>query len=701
MRIPLDYYQIIGLPLQATAEQLEQAYQDRLRQVPHSELTQGTLEARKELLAMAYGVLSDPEQRSEYDANYLLATYEVEPEETVALPHIQSEEEEALAVSPHTPILDLKTPEQLLGALTILYELGEYERVQKLSEWILAKRDDRAVVFATSELSSQMQKDLLLIFALSCWELGRELWRQESYEVAGEAVEQGYQLLRDWDLFSQLRSQMASELNKLSPYRIFELLSKREVEEEAVDRAIALLQEMFKNRGGIDGDIPDDSGLDVDQFLHFVQQIREYLTAAEQEALFTQEAKRPSGVATYLAACAGIAKGFTYLEPYSIIQARRFLRQLAAQEQSQGNRADLCLEESICALLLGETDVALDLMEKSQESDSIAQIQAYAAASDRPPDLLLGLCTYTEKWLESVLFPKFWDLADRGAALKDYFASESVQETLESLQEDDFSQEETFPARPRERQHSPHPVSAQTSEIELETPPEEEEMYSSVSLRRSRRPKRRLRFSSKASRVVALLLVGSVGLSAVGLFLFGLYQGVTTLWSTVFSQETSLEGQQRELALEINAPPLTIPSSESSSQTAQTRALNRDRAETIVRTWLSSKAQALGPEHQAQALSQILTEPLLSSWQSRSQTFENRNIYQQFRHSVTINNVNYSSDTPDQGQITATVREVARFYRNGNQVESQAYSYDSTLDVRYDVVRADQNWRIEGIEVLN
>ncbi|MFP3386346.1 J domain-containing protein, partial [Tritonibacter sp. SIMBA_163] len=87
------YYRIIGLPLQATADQIEQAYQDRLRQTPHSEYTQGTLTARQELIQWAYQVLSDPEHRSEYDANYLLTTYDVEGEEAVALPHIETEEE--------------------------------------------------------------------------------------------------------------------------------------------------------------------------------------------------------------------------------------------------------------------------------------------------------------------------------------------------------------------------------------------------------------------------------------------------------------------------------------------------------------------------------------------------------------------------------------------------------------------------------
>jgi hypothetical protein len=37
VRIPLDYYRILGLPIQATAEQLSQAYRDRALQLPRRE----------------------------------------------------------------------------------------------------------------------------------------------------------------------------------------------------------------------------------------------------------------------------------------------------------------------------------------------------------------------------------------------------------------------------------------------------------------------------------------------------------------------------------------------------------------------------------------------------------------------------------------------------------------------------------------
>jgi len=694
VRIPLDYYRIIGLPLQATADQIEQAYQDRLRQTPHSEYTQGTLDARQELLDWAYQVLSDPEQRSEYDANYLLTTYDVEGEETISLPHIESEEE-VVVTAPDTPKLEVETPQQLVGALSILYELGEYQRVRSFGEWVLAN-PNHALMSEQSELSPGMQRDLVLTIALACWELGRELWRQEAYEAAAEAVGRGKEILVDWDVFPQLRQEMTSELNKLCPYQIFELLSRRDVDPDAVAKGVALLKKMFAQRGGVDGEIPDQSGLDVDEFLHFVQQIRGYLTAQEQEELFTQEAQR-SSVAMYLAACAGIGRGFTYLEPYYIRKGKQFLQRLEREHEQKANRADVYLEESICALLLGETDTALELIEKSQETDAIAQIQAYAAEAGESPDLLLGLCNYAEEWLESVLFPKFLDLADQPAALKDYFASESVQQTLESFQNSEAVDLEAEQEAIQTNFFTHAEESAATVPLREAEELDQSQPEASVGRKRRRsRPKRRSRFSSKASRLSVLFVVTGVGLGAIALVLFGVYRGVSALWMRL-APDNQTQVQNPPLALELNTAPVPLPNS-AAGQSVSAGALNRDRAEAIVRTWLSQKAQALGPEHRIEALNSILTDPLLESWQYRAQIFENNNSYQQFRHSVSIESLSYPANNPNQGQITATVREVAKFYRNGNQISDR--SYDSTLKVRYDVVRENQSWRIQKIELL-
>ncbi len=63
MRIPLDYYRILGLPLAASDEQLRQAYSDRIVQLPRREYSIAATTSRKQLVEEAYVVLSNPKER--------------------------------------------------------------------------------------------------------------------------------------------------------------------------------------------------------------------------------------------------------------------------------------------------------------------------------------------------------------------------------------------------------------------------------------------------------------------------------------------------------------------------------------------------------------------------------------------------------------------------------------------------------------
>jgi hypothetical protein len=186
---------------------------------------------------------------------------------------------------------------------------------------------------------------------------------------------------------------------------------------------LQLLQDILSERGGIDGTGDDRSGLSLDDFLRFIQQLRSYLTAAEQQSLFEAESQRPSAVATYLAVYALIARGFAQRLPVLIRQARLLLMHL-------GKRQDLSLEQAICLLLLGQTEAASRALQLSQEYEPLAFIEEHSQGF---PDLLPGLCLYGERWLQTEVFPHFRDLAQEQASLKDYFADEQVQAYLEAL----------------------------------------------------------------------------------------------------------------------------------------------------------------------------------------------------------------------------------------------------------------------------
>jgi curved DNA-binding protein CbpA len=119
VRIPLDYYRILGLPILATAEQLKQAKSERLLQAPRREFSDNAVDSRARLLNQAYEMLSDPETRRTYDARFLANSQETDSN-----------------VDPTTGEhsgLEIDIDEsRFLGALLLLQELGEYEWVLKL-----------------------------------------------------------------------------------------------------------------------------------------------------------------------------------------------------------------------------------------------------------------------------------------------------------------------------------------------------------------------------------------------------------------------------------------------------------------------------------------------------------------------------------------------------------------------------------------
>ncbi|HEY9673304.1 MAG TPA: IMS domain-containing protein [Waterburya sp.] len=421
MRIPLDYYRILGLPIQATAEQLSQAYRDRALQLPRREYSEAAIASRKQLLDEAYAVLSDPEQRAAYDASFLTKTYEQEPTQPVTAGLNNGEAPES-AVDPYTPSIEIKH-EQFLGALLILQELGEYELVLKLGQPYLGTRDSINLDKGRLGDPQLVRPDIVLTLALACLELGREEWQQGQYENAATSLETGQELLFKEGLFPSVRGEIKADLYKLRPYRILELVALPEDNVAERRQGLRLLQEMLQERMGIDGTGDDQSGLSVDDFLRFIQQLRGYLSAVEQQTLFETEARRPSAVATYLAVYALIARGFAQRQPALIARAKQLLLRL-------GRRQDVHLEQSVCALLLGQTEEASRALELSQEYEPLAFIREHSQGS---PDLLPGLCLYGERWLQQSVFPHFRDLANQKASLKEYFADEQVQAYLETL----------------------------------------------------------------------------------------------------------------------------------------------------------------------------------------------------------------------------------------------------------------------------
>ncbi|MEH2264964.1 IMS domain-containing protein [Nostoc sp.] len=764
MRIPLDYYRILGLPLAASEEQLRQAYSDRIVQLPRREYSQAAISSRKQLIEEAYVVLSDPKQRSTYDQLYLAHAYD--PDNLAAAAVALENRPESTKRGIDTQSLGIEiTQDELVGALLILQELGEYELVLKLGRPYLVNKNGATSARKSSNLADEEiyqnaeHPDVVLTVALACLELGREQWQQGHYENAAISLETGQELLVREGLFSSVQAEIQADLYKLRPYRILELLALPQEKTAERSQGLELLQNLLEDRGGIDGTNNDDSGLNIDDFLRFIQQLRNHLTVAEQHKLFEAQSKRSSAVATYLAVYALIARGFAQRQPALIRQARQMLLRL-------GKRQDVHLEQSLCALLLGQTEEATRVLELSQEYEALAFIREKSQDS---PDLLPGLCLYAEQWLQHEVFPHFRDLANQQAFLKDYFANQQVQAYLEALPNDAETTNEWAVINPqsfpRSKTNNPHfhnnstrnsgqsnhsrtpnsdlpetpikeipeypnfspPLWNSSESVKSEVPAAERvsrgtnqhlngsaksaapshnqkrrrrKTTPSASRERvpdnrphARRPRRRRTFANTIEGKTRL--VWRVFISLVSILVFWVLATTTFGWlKNLFFPPPSPNYPQ--LFIEINQPAVSIPDANSKSESEE-GPLTKATAEEVIGTWLSTKATALGPNHEINNLNQILTGSALSQWRLIAQQDRSDNRYRKYSHSLKVESVEKIDLFADRAAVEATVKEVTQLYENGQFKNSS----NDNLRVRYDLIRERAKWRIQSTSIVN
>lgn len=723
MRIPLDYYRILGVPTKATTAQITQAYRDRVAQLPRREHSDLAIQARSNIIEQAYQVLSQTDKRAVYDHDFLDKTYQLESQSRLRLPFQSNEIEAADEAETSSPAIAIEQID-FLGGILLLLELGEYELVLKLvppylkSKINLVKQD----LFGASEV---VKTELILCLALAYLELSREQWQQGRYEAASNSGLEGQTLLADAGIFPGLRGEIQGDLDRLRPYQVLELLALPESEVDNRRKGLRLLQSMLDARGGIDGAGDDQSGLSMDDFLRFIQQLRSYLTVREQQTLFVAESKRPSAVSTYLAVYALLAGGFSERQPELIVQAKDKLLRL-------GKRQDVHLEQAICALLLGQTDEANQALELSQEYEAIAYIREN---SQDAPDLLPGLCLYGERWLKTEVFSHFRDLSGESISLTDYFANEQVQQYLEKLPAGETpasipdrsataSESTKLTSSTRLQPVADLPVSrpakttyaaAKSSSltptaaaanpgklVARPTTPASTAAASrgTASLAPSKSPtkkasKQKTKSSSKSRRKdLPLKRI----LFALG-FLLILAGFIRAIAAIVGGGNTIKDPLQVSISTE---PPIAIPVLEVVEEPSITdEGFNEAIAEKVIQTWLDSKALAFGEDHDISALSEILTEPLLSTWLNGARDVEAAGNYRTYEHGLTIDNIAFDEEeNPEEASVQAIVQENASYYLPDGSLDA-GRSYDSTLTVRYDLVRQDEQWLIKTSQVIN
>jgi curved DNA-binding protein CbpA len=697
VRIPLDYYRILGTPLPTSDEQVSCAYQDRSEQLPRREYSDLAIAGRKQLLDQAYRLLSTEEKRAAYAAEFL---------------------------SPEPADKGIEIlPEQLPGALLLLLELGEYTLVEELGQAYLEDA-------ATTE-----NNDITLSIALARLELSREEWQQKAYEKAATIAGASLALVEGKPLWEGVQEEIRTDFYKLRPYRILELLGSDLSNGEARNRGLKFLKEMLAERQGIEGKGNDRSGLNLDNFLRFIQQLRTQLTVEEQLTLFRLEAQRPSWAATYLKVYALIARGFAHNQPYFIEEAQETLTRLS-------KRQDVHLEMAICSLLLGQTDQATQLLSKSLETEALEYIKRHG---EEPEQLLVGLCRYGEKWLQTEVFCYFRDLLNAKADLKVYFADTQVQTYLEPLTNEretvtlDYTPAPSLLApggTPTMREYQPSSLqfvasSSRSSYPErvtmstfspkhknstLSTPnyhtqgnlvlapryvenPRRVKLTQSAPLplttpeaikipvtppKKTRR--KRYKFPARAKFILSAFALGTVGLGFLSLQAF----------QSLRSPLAALSGEQLEIFLE--QPPLEIPVADALPlPPTSSGSLSTEQAQSLLEGWLSVKAQALGKDHKISYLSTVLTEPMLDTWKQRAQALGGKD-YWQYQHQVQVESVTIDPQNPNLATVEARVQEKANYFSQGQL--NRTRSFDERLQVRYQLSRVNNKWLIKNSQVF-
>ena len=459
MRIPLNYYQILGIPERNLSE-LEQAYQDRLLQLPRQEYSDAAIESRKQLIGVAYQILSDPERRAEYLKTQLPSIAEIETEAaaiaTVAPP----------TSSPfyHRPQLEI-APEHFLGGLLILFEQGEYEEINSICMPYLGNNGRSSnsgslhphvpIALTPSgnlhhDLNSNinpailaklkhtangahiipLKPDIVLAMVSSFYELGEREWGDRCYEEAVIHYETAKKILVQEDLFPQIQGQIDLRLDRLRPYRISSLVSLPLDRHEQRGQGIQFLEELLESACTNEVKCQERFGLNSERTIPFIHETLPHLTAAEQRNLFSQVARDSHQLGanalnvmqlacTYLHVHALIAQGFAYRNPQLIYTAQQILQYRLSQ------RIDVTIEQAICGLLLGQTEEANQILTTAPASAALVVIQQQSQGC---PDLLRGLCWYIQSWLKDEAFPCFRDLVTKDPTLDAYFADRDVRD---------------------------------------------------------------------------------------------------------------------------------------------------------------------------------------------------------------------------------------------------------------------------------
>lgn len=200
---------------------------------------------------------------------------------------------------------------------------------------------------------------------------------------------------------------------------------------------------------------------------------------------------------------------------------------------------------------------------------------------------------------------------------------------------------------------------------------------------------------------------------SVVLVLFALF-GIISRFSRQEEPVPGAGNSTSEPSASVSPDPNPSPASPSASQTAPVSSpivsptpsptlsasdeVTVASARKIIQSWQTAKAEAMSKDHQIASLDKILVEPSLSEWKAGALSDQANQIYIEYTlDDLKINAIQQQS--PTQATVEATVTETAKVFEGGQQT-TNGYTSD-TYRLRYELVREQDQWKIQQIQVLN
>ena len=395
MDLPIDHFRLLGVSPSAAPESILRRLETRCDSPPDQGFTHEVLLLRADLLRRSADLLIDPADRAEYEAA-LLRLSESHPNGTVGL--------------------DLPSSSEVAGLILLWEAHGALEAFQLARQGLQPPQ--------APALGSGREADLTLLAALACSDAAVEEQDQRRYESAAQLLIDGIELQQRMGKLPDQQRQLEDALQRLTPFRILDLLSRDLGDQDSHQRGLTLLDELVVARGGLeatdaDGDQP--GSLSQEDFESFFHQIRRFLTVQEQIDLFSRWFEAGAADAGFLTVLALTAAGFSRRKPEFLEQARERMQTLA--------NADLdpmpllgCLD-----LLLGNVKDADRHFAVLRDPD----LQAWFL--NHPGDRLAAQCEYCRAWLERDVLPGYRDVDASGADLDAWFADRDVQGFVDRL----------------------------------------------------------------------------------------------------------------------------------------------------------------------------------------------------------------------------------------------------------------------------